>query len=95
MSYEAAVEALKEHIWSPADHTTSFWIRDRWGGVIWSENDEESQDMDEWDETYSAETFREVTERDGYVIGTVEDGSGGNYQIVFSLEKELIDHPFG
>lgn len=95
MSYEAAVEALKEQIWSPSDNTTSFWFRDHWGGVMWSGEDEESQDTDEWDESYSSETFREVTERCGYIIGTVEDGSGGNYQIVFSLEKELIDRPFG
>lgn len=95
MSYEAAVEALEDHIWSPGDNTTSFWMRDRWGGVIWSGEDEESQDMDEWDETYSAESFREVTERAGYVIGTVEDGSGGHYQVIFSLEKELVDRPFG
>lgn len=95
MNYEAAIEALKDEIWAPADHTRSFWFRGRWGGIMWSENDEASQDTDEWDESYSSETFREVAEREGYVIGTVEDGCGGNYQIVFSLEKELIDRPFG
>lgn len=95
MDYAVAIEVLKDEIWMPSDHTRSFWYRDRWGCVYWSENDETSQEVDEWDESYSSDTFREVLERSGYVIGTVDDGCGGNYQIVFSLEKELIDRPFG
>lgn len=94
MNYEVAIEVLKDEIWTPTDHTRSFWYRDRWGGILWSENDEPNPDYEEWDESYSSERFREVTERSGYIIGTVEDGCDGEYQVIFSKEKELIDNPF-
>lgn len=94
MSYEIAIEALKSAIWGPVDHTRSFWHRDTWNGVSWSDNDEEDENPEDWGDSYSSETFREVREAGGYVIGTVEDGCGGHYQIIFSSDMEIIDNRF-
>lgn len=94
MSYRDAIEILATVIWMPTDQTRSFWMRDTWGGVSWSENDEKDENPDNWDDSYSSETFREVTESGGYVIGEVDDGGGGTYQLIFSSVMEILDSRF-
>lgn len=94
MSYGDAIGILETAIWMPTDQTRSFWQRDAWGGVSWSENDEEDENPEDWGDSYSSETFREVTEAGGYVIGTVEDGCGGSYQVIFTSDMEILDNRF-
>lgn len=93
MSYKVAVELFSGSIWMPDDCTRAYWKKETWG-IGWGDNDEEFEDLNDWEPMYSSDTFREVRESGGYVLGTVEDGCGGHYQIIFSADMEIQDNRF-
>lgn len=85
MSFAEAVEACRHHIWEPEDYTDMVWLREKWGAVQWGDSLEDIEDGD----GCSTDRFREVYECGNYVIGKIDDGCGGWYQAIFSLDKEL------
>ena len=76
---------FEEEIWKPEDYTRFYWYEEPWM-IGWSD---ESGPPDEWEESYSTERVRHVTERGGYRIVTLDDGCGGQYQAIFDLNKKL------
>lgn len=76
---------FEEEIWKPEDYTHCYWYEKPWG-LRWSD---ESDNPDEWVESYSSDRVWEVTEKGGYKIETLDDGCGGSYQAIFDLSKKL------
>jgi len=76
---------FEQESWKPEDYTQAYWYEETWG-VHWSED---SSNPDEWEESYSSDRVREVTEKDGYKIATLDDGCGGRYQAIFDLSKKI------
>lgn len=75
---------FEQESWKPEDYTNCFWYEETWG-IRWSD---ESSNPDEWEESYSSDRVREVTEKGGYQIATLDDDCGGRYQAVFDLSKK-------
>ena len=90
MSYEKACISLRDKIWEPTDYTSCFWCRED-GAFYWSEVYEENPNPDEWEDCYSTECVRGWDESvcKKYVLVTVDDDCGGQYQAMFSLDKEI------
>ena len=76
---------FEEEIWKPEDYTDCYWYEKPWE-LCWSD---ESDNPDEWEESYSSDRVREVTDKDGYRIATLDDGCGGRYQAIFDLSKKV------
>lgn len=90
-SYGEALELFDTDRWAPNDQTRSFWYR-KWGNFYYSENDERSRDPDNWDGGgYSSERIRQYVERGKWLIVTLDDCSGTEYQAIFTRDKELKD----
>lgn len=90
MSYEKACTSLRDKIWEPTDYTSCFWYTKSWG-FRWSEVYEESHNPDEWEDSYSTERVRSWDESPckKYVLVTMDDDCGGQYQAMFSTDKEI------
>lgn len=89
-NYGVALELFKEERWAPYDQTRSYWYR-KHGEFHYSENDDVS-DPDEWDGGgYSSERLRSFVEKDGYILVTADNCSGGQYQAIFKKDMELSD----
>lgn len=90
-SYGEALELFDTDRWRPDDQTRSFWYR-QGGEFHFSENDEFSRNPDNWEGGgYSSERVRQYIERGDWVIVTLDDDSGGQYQAIFTRNKELKD----
>lgn len=76
---------FEQESWKPEDYTESYWYEDI-DYICWCD---EGSDPDEWEESYSSDRVREVTEKDGYKIATLDDGCGGRYQAIFDLSKKI------
>lgn len=80
---------FEKEIWKPDDFTDCFWYENTWG-INWSYEGEESQNPDDWENGgYVTDRVRNKTVRDGYMIATLDDGCGGQYQAIFSVSKEI------
>lgn len=89
--YGEALELFDKDRWAPYDQTRSFWYRE-WGSFYYSENDEHHRDPDLWDGGgYSAESVRQYVERGKWVIVTLDNDYGSQFQAIFSMDKELKD----
>lgn len=89
--YGEALDLFDTDRWRPDDCTRAFWYR-KWGGFYYSENDEHYRNPDNWDGGgYSSERVRQYVERGKWVIVTLDDDCGGQFQAIFSLDKELKD----
>lgn len=90
MSYEKACISLRDKIWEPTDYTSCFWYRYH-AGFYWSEVHEENPNPDKWEDSYSTERVRSWDESSckKYVLVTMDDDCGGQYQAMFSLDKEI------
>lgn len=88
--YGVALELFQEDRWAPYDQTRSYWY-EKWGEFHYSENDDVS-DPDEWDGGgYSSDRVRERFVKDKYLLVSLDDGCGGQFQAIFSLDKEIKD----
>jgi hypothetical protein len=86
--YGVALELFQEDRWAPYDQTRSYWYR-KYGEFCYSENDDVS-DPEEWDGGgYSSERVREFIEKGEYVLITLDDCSGGQYQAIFKKTMEV------
>lgn len=89
--YGVALELFDTYRWAPTDNTRAYWYR-QGGEFHYSENDEFYRDPDLWDGGgYSSERVRQYVKRGNWVIVTLDDCSGGQYQAIFALDKELKD----
>lgn len=88
--YGVALELFQEDRWAPYDQTRSYWYQAH-GGFHYSENDDVA-DPNYWNGGgYSSERVRQYVEKGDYVLVTLDDCSGGQYQAIFSKSKELDD----
>lgn len=88
--YGVALELFQEDRWAPYDQTRSYWY-EKWGGFHYSENDDVS-DPDEWDGGgYSSDRIRERFVKDKYLLVSLDGSCGGQYQAIFSLDREIKD----
>lgn len=88
--YGVALELFQEDRWAPYDQTRSYWY-EAFGEFFYSENDDVA-DPDEWEGGgYSSERVRSRIVRGNYLLVDLDDCSGGQYQAIFSLDKELKD----
>jgi hypothetical protein len=88
--YGVALELFQEDRWAPYDQTRSFWYEAA-GSFYYSENDEAS-DPEEWDGGgYSSERVRCRVIKGDFILVTLDDDCGGQFQAIFSLDKELKD----
>ena len=88
--YGVALELFQEDRWAPADKTRSYWY-EKWGEFFYSENDDVA-DPDEWNGGgYSSERVLSRVEKGGYLLVDLDDSCGGQFQAIFSLDKELKD----
>lgn len=76
---------FEKETWKPEDYTESYWYEEI-DYIHWCD---EGDNPDEWEESYSSDRVREVTEKDGYKIATLDDGCGGRYQAIFDLSKKI------
>ena len=88
MTYKETVASFGDEVWQPEDCTTSYWYR-KWGELYYSEAYEESTDPDEWENSYSSDRVRQYVEQGGFVLVTLDDGCGGQYQAIFNKDKEI------
>lgn len=88
--YDDVLELFQEDRWAPADQTRSYWY-EKWGEFFYSENDDVS-DPEEWDGGgYSSERVHSRVVKGGYLLVDLDDSCGGQFQAIFSLDKELKD----
>lgn len=88
--YGVALELFENDRWYPYDQTRSYWYRAH-GEFRYSENDDKP-DVEDWvGGGYSSERVRQYVEKGNYVLVTLDDCSGGQYQAIFSKDKELDD----
>lgn len=88
--YGVALALFEEDRWAPYDQTKSYWY-EKWGGFYYSENDDVS-DPEEWDGGgYSSDRVRSRVVKGKYLLVDLDDCSGGQYQAIFSLDKEIKD----
>jgi hypothetical protein len=80
-------ELFKDHIELPADYTECLWYV-RYDQVTWTEGDELSDLFNGDGDTYSCEVKEMGKEIGGYIIYTLRDGWGGEYQAIFKMSKE-------
>lgn len=92
MSYEKACISLRDKIWEPTDYTSCFWHKTSWG-MSWSEVYEENPNPDEWEDSYSTERVRgwDESKCKKYVLVSMDDDCGGQYQAMFSSDKEVLE----
>lgn len=89
-SYEWAVKLLDEHIEKPVNALKAFWYRP-YGELRYSEDGETSRNPDDWEDAYSSDRVRMCEEAGGFVIMTVDNGCGDNYQIIFLKSNEVSE----
>lgn len=88
--YGVALELFHEDRWAPYDQTRSYWY-EKWDSFYYSENDDVA-DPDEWDGGgYSSERVRSRVVKGKYLLVDLDDCYGGQYQAIFSMDKELKD----
>lgn len=88
--YGVALALFEEERWAPQDNTRAYWY-EKWGSFYYSENDDVS-DPEEWDGGgYSSERVRNRAVKGKYLLVDLEDGCGGEFQAIFSIDKELKD----
>lgn len=88
--YGVALALFENERWAPQDNTRAYWY-EKWGSFYYSENDDVA-DPEEWDGGgYSSERVRDHIVKDKYLLVELDDCYGGQYQAIFSLDKELKD----
>lgn len=91
--YGEALELFEMDRWAPYDQTRSYWYRAD-GEFYYSENDDLAN-PEKWDGGgYSSERVREYVERGSWVLVTLDDSSGGQFQAIFSLDKQIDPEDF-
>ena len=80
------IKLFEEHIWKPEDFTELYWFEENYD-VYWNEDNNITDLIDISGQTYSGYVSEE-TVLDGYVLFTLSDGCGGQYQAIFDLNKK-------
>lgn len=88
--YGVALEVFQEDRWAPYDQTRSYWYR-QFGEFHYGENDD-VENPEEWDGGgYSSERVRQFIEKDGYILVTLDNDCGGQYQAIFKADMEVTE----
>lgn len=95
MRYETLFQMFKDQINSPHDYTGSFWYTIGRNGMHYSSQNEINQNPDHWvGGGYTSEFTKEITDKKGYRLVTLDDGCGGEFQAFFKLSMEIDPEEF-
>lgn len=93
MSYQYALQVLKEYLILPEDLTECKWFHDkRSDSVSWTTEDDIDMLYDGEGETFSEVSLEKVVEENGYVLFNLSDSCGGSGQVIFS-EANKVECP--
>lgn len=86
--YGVALEIFKEDVWLPQDLTRVHWYRAH--GEFYYSEDGDPPNPEEWSDRYSSDRVREyVTRGRDYVLVTLDDDCGGQFQAILLRSKEV------
>lgn len=94
MRYETLISMFDKYINKPHDYTDSFWYNIGRSEIHYSAQDETSKNPDNWISCGYTSYTKEVTDKKGYRIVTLDDGCGGEFQAFFKLSMKIDPEEF-